>query len=160
MLIAYMICPVTLEPFLEPRVLLCGHTVDTSALKQMIKKECPLCKQPFESWRTLPINWILTNHMMISKSKHETNGETHKKLLQDNIPTLQNKIAEASKSGFSSCKIYDREIITVPNIEKGDVLFNLIRPYFQNIGFGVTTGCESREFFMCSFYKLFLVVKW
>lgn len=58
-----MQCPVSLQPFKNPKVLPCGHTLDSASIKCLLKKVCPLCQSAFSSLSVLPTNWIVVQHL-------------------------------------------------------------------------------------------------
>ena len=55
-------CPVSLNTYLNPRVLPCGHTIDLNCMIKYNKKICPLCSNKFsQSILSLPVNWVVVN---------------------------------------------------------------------------------------------------
>jgi len=101
-----MICPVSLDNMVVPRVLPCGHTFDEKTIHSLQSHTCPICRAPFDP-NKIPINWVLMemdpsiwSSLLSYKLK-----STHDELFQYNLYLVQQKIMEAASRGELSITI-------------------------------------------------------
>ncbi len=51
-------CPVTREPWRDPRVLPCGHSIEGTTIRKLQHYKCPLCRRHFDP-SAVPVNYAL-----------------------------------------------------------------------------------------------------
>lgn len=94
-------CPISHEPFQDPRFLDCGHTFDKASLSSITNNECPLCKKKFilKNNGEYSVNWIVVSLLKLDiktqdKEKVYTTEEAQKDY-ENYVSTVAKPIEDA-----------------------------------------------------------------
>jgi hypothetical protein len=150
-------CPVTLESFRHPKVLPCGHTIDNDVIRQLKKRQCPICRRPF--FANPPTNWILVDllNLRIDSTRspmnclsrlcgrqrhavkmHEHTQNTIDRMIESNESRVFTKIARCADKGIFETTFNMTEIRTYGmHWDQQEYVFLTIATRLERCGYSI-----------------------